>query len=180
MALAGVDIWRDAWWWLELQAQTQHAVFSATPDEFFDIMQWTLSRSTVAGAAIGISPRLTTALQERVTMIVARIPKAPLYTVVALGLLHALLGLVLTIVALSIRKDGVHETVLKMGIHGLVAERFEQSRVSKPAEDFNELFEEWDGKEGRRVGVEQAHLGGWILTSRSNGRREAEQLVERK
>jgi hypothetical protein len=105
--------------------------------------------------------------QTRSSFIAARVPKAPLYTTVVLGLLYALLGIALTVAALCITRDGVHDTVAKLGIEGLVGEGFERPRLGKPAEKVEELFEEWDGKGSGRVGIHKTELGGWAFTSSS-------------
>ena len=84
---------------------------------------------------------------------------------VVLGLLYALLSIALTVVALCITRDGVQDTVVKLGIEGLVAEGFERPRLGKPAEKVEELFEEWDGS--GRVGIRKTELGYWTFTSSS-------------
>jgi hypothetical protein len=144
------------------------AALSTTSRGLLDTVGPAFSQTAAAFATGGMSPRDNIKEQTRSLLIAARVPKAPLYLIVILGLLYALLGVVLTVIALCITWDGVHDTVVKMGISGLVAERFEQARLGKPAEEIEELFEEWGGKGSGRVSVHKDALGGWVFTLSSN------------
>ena len=142
------------------------ALSSKTSQQMLDTFVPGFSRIAASFGAPAMSSRQNIADQTRNSFISARVPKAPLYTTVILGLLYALLGVALTITALCNTRDGVQDTVVKLSIAGLVAEGFERPRLGKPAERVEALFEEWDGKSSR-IGIYKTELGGWAFTTSS-------------
>lgn len=140
------------------------AALSNTSQGFLDPIASAFSELAATFATGGMSPRDNIEDQTRHSLIVARVPKAPLYTIVILGFFYALLGVALTVIALYMSGDGVHDAVAKTSIEGLIAERFEQARRGGPVEKIGELFEEWDGKGSGRVGVHKGEFGGWEFT----------------
>ena len=143
------------------------ALSSNASQQLLDIFVPVFSRTAASFGAPATSSRQNIVDQTRSSFIAARVPKAPFYMTVVLGLLYALLGIALTVAALCITRDGVQDTVVKLGIEGLVAEGFERPRLGKPAEKVEELFEEWDGKGSGRVGIRKTELGHWTFTSSS-------------
>jgi len=156
------------YWEPTLRNVVRGASLSTTYQQFLDPITSAFSEIAATFATGGMSPRDNVEDQTRNTFKVARVPKAPLYTIVILGFLYALLGVALTVIALCITGDGVHDTVAKTSVEGLVAERFEQTRHGKPVKEMRELFEEWDGKGSGRVGVHKGEFGGWEFTLSSS------------
>jgi hypothetical protein len=108
-----------------------------------------------------MTPRGNTEEQIRTSLLVAKVPKAPLYVLVLLCLIYAVFGIAFTIMALSVTHGGVKDVQAKLSIVGLVAEGFERVRLGRPVGRVEELFEEWDGRGSRRVVVHRTQVGGW-------------------
>ncbi|TGZ78487.1 hypothetical protein EX30DRAFT_365977 [Ascodesmis nigricans] len=99
------------------------------------------------------------------SIIVAKVPKAPLYAlVVAIGSM-IVFGVVLTVVALvAAREKEVEEVRARLSLVGLVAEKLEPERAGMPVESLEKVFD--DGESGgvaKRVGIGRKDevVGGW-------------------
>ncbi|RJE18136.1 hypothetical protein PHISCL_09527 [Aspergillus sclerotialis] len=82
-----------------IKQATGIAIFSDTGQEFADKVALAFGKMTLALGAQGVSRRPTLAAQDRNTVLAARIPRAPLITLVLFSLLYVLCGLVLTALA---------------------------------------------------------------------------------
>ena len=101
------------------------------------------------------------AAQKRTALLVARVPKAPLFALVGANLLFALLGCILTGVALGTSGGETRDIQARLSIVGLVADRFEGGRAAGPAGDLDELFEEHEGNTSSRVVMARTTAGGY-------------------
>ncbi|KAH0559688.1 hypothetical protein GP486_003799 [Trichoglossum hirsutum] len=149
----------------QLQNGMHLAAFGNTSQDIATAFANTFSQVTVGFAAGVMSPRQNTLEQDRHNLLVARVPKAPLYTLVVLNLLYALLGIVLAVIALFLPGRGLKDVQAKLTIAGLTAEGLERSRLGRPAGRVEELFEEWDGNGSARVAVQQTQAGGWTFAT---------------
>lgn len=64
---------------------------------------------------------------------------------------------------LALRNPEAAETQAWLGIiiAELIADRFQQPQASRAAEDLQDVFGEFNGKEGVRVGMRRVKGGGW-------------------
>lgn len=99
-------------------------------------------------------------------MIVAKVPKAPLGCLVAANLLLAVLGILLTIMALLVLNNNVGDVKARLDIPALVATHFETNRGDKPVKNIEDMFEEFNGQAGPRVMAAKTALGCWRLERR--------------
>jgi hypothetical protein len=141
------------------------AAFSNTSQDLATAFANIFSQVTVGFASGVTSPRKNSEEQARNNLLVASVPKAPLYTLVILNLLYALLGVVLAVIALSLPGRGLKDVQAKLTTTGLAAEGFERSRLGRPAVRVEELFEEWDGNGSARVAVQQTQAGSWAFAT---------------
>ncbi|KAI9765133.1 MAG: hypothetical protein M1840_007840 [Geoglossum simile] len=144
-----------------LQAGVRFAAVSKTPREFETTVADVFSQTAAGFASASLDPRLNHQEQLRHNLLIARVPKAPLFTLVVLNLIYALMGIILAIVALGITNESVKDVQARLSVQGLVAERFEQNRLGIPVEKIEELFEEWDGGGSVRASIQRNHYGGW-------------------
>jgi hypothetical protein len=101
-------------------------------------------------------------------MLVARVPKAPLITLVFLNLLYAVVGVVLAVMAARTGPSETKNVQGRISVAGLAANCFEsQARVEGPAMELEDLFEEKDiGARDPKcsiVSIVASGRGGWKL-----------------
>lgn len=120
------------------------------------------SQTALAVASGAFEPRDASASQMREQILVARIPKAPLFALVVFNLLLVLLGVILTTIALSALRGNTGEAQGRLNIPSLVAMLFER-RVRGPVKELEEMFEERHGERGPRVGFTRTAEGGWMF-----------------
>jgi len=97
--------------------------------------------------------------QERSTTLVARIPKAPLYTFVLANMLFVALGIALAVLAIARNGGEVREIQARLSIEGLVADIFEGRRAKERVESIDDLFDEMYGQESTRVVIHNSAQG---------------------
>jgi hypothetical protein len=122
------------------------------------------SQTALAVASGAFEPRAALASQVREQILVARVPKAPLFALVAANLLLVLLGIILAIVALITVRGNTGEVQARLSIPALVAARFEV-RVARPVNEVEDMYEERHGEPGPRIGFTKAAEGGWVFQS---------------
>jgi hypothetical protein len=142
--------------------QTAALVAATTATNATDLAdQFALSYSKAAlglGAqAVQLAPAL--AVNERSALLVTRLPKAPLFCLLAANLAFVVLGLVLTYVALTVSGGSVRDVQARLSIAGLVADRFEHGRSTGAAESIEALFAEHRGNSSSVVALEQTPNG---------------------
>ncbi len=136
-----------------LQASTL-AAYSDSAQELADKMAFAYSKVALAVGAEAILPRPALAAQERDSFLVARVPAAPLFTLVITNLLFVCMGFVLTFVALASSGGEVREIQARLSVKGLIADRFESLRGGNGVENIEEQFEESEGRGSMRVGLD--------------------------
>ncbi|KAI3320941.1 hypothetical protein HD806DRAFT_546754 [Xylariaceae sp. AK1471] len=148
----------------ESNLQTAALIAATTATSAQDLAdQYALSYSKTAlglGAqSVQLAPAL--AVQERSSLLVTRLPMAPLFSLIAANLAFVLLGIALTYGALTTSGGGIRDVQARLSIAGLVADRFERSSVSNPAGSIDELFAEHSGSSSSVVALEQTPSGGF-------------------
>lgn len=141
-------------WFPFFQQAVGTAVFSDTAQEFAEQVAVALSKVTIAlGAdALGAQPAL--AAQQRETLLVARIPAAPLIAMVVVCLLYVVCGLVLTGIATWSARQEVPDVQARLTIAGLVADQFEEPGLRSETDSVDKMFAEYAGKESKRIAIE--------------------------
>ncbi|KAF3385478.1 hypothetical protein F1880_001721 [Penicillium rolfsii] len=143
------------------------AILANNTQEMADIFALEYSRvllSTVSGA-LEASPILDG--RQRITKIVARVPIAPLYFLVATVALMIGLGIYLTIAALiTTRKKDIEEVRARLSMKQLVADRMEPEAARVPINSLDDIFAP-DGAAPtgltKRIGIgkRDSPVGGW-------------------
>ena len=150
-----------------LQAAAVAAKNSNSSGELSQKFALGYSQAALAVAAGATFPTAPIEAQHRRTVLVARVPLAPLYALVLSNLFLVLLGLVLTVLALvALGNDGTGEVQARLNIAAIVAGGFERWRGEQPVGNIEKLFEENQGIIGPRVGVGKTSSGGWTFVSR--------------
>jgi hypothetical protein len=140
------------------------AGLSNSAQEIADQFALAYSQTALAVASGAFEPRVALASQVREQILVARVPKAPLFALIATNLLLVLLGILLAIVALIANRGNTGEVQARLSIPALVAALFEVNRA-KPVEEIEDMFEERHGEHGPRIGVAKVVEGGWVFQS---------------
>lgn len=143
-----------------LQASTL-AVYSDSAQELADKMAFAYSKVALAVGAEAVIPKPALAAQERESFLVARVPAAPLFTLVVANLLFVVMGFVLTFIALVSSGGEVREIQARLSVKGLIADRFESVRGRRGVENMEEHFEESEGRGSMRVGLDYAEGSGY-------------------
>ena len=107
--------------------------------------------------------------QGRREMLVARVPKSPLYFFYFMRFLFVFLGIILAGVALFwLNTSDTGEVQARLSIAGLVAAKFETATAHLPSDSVERLFEEYHDKEGARIGIPKLETGGWGFVQHTN------------
>ncbi|CZR64410.1 uncharacterized protein PAC_14308 [Phialocephala subalpina] len=103
--------------------------------------------------------------QFRETILVARVPKAPFYTLPILCFLMSLLGLLLGIVTLTSSPSVARDVHTRLSVAGVVAAHFEDAeQVGSKVSSMKDMFAENEGRRRNiRVGVGESDQGGWVF-----------------
>jgi hypothetical protein len=120
------------------------------------------SQTALAVSSGAFEPRAAWASQVRDHILVARVPKAPLFALLAANLLLVLLGIILAIVALIAVRGNTGEAQARLSIPALVAALFEV-HMARPVNEVEDMFEERHGERGSRIGFAKAVEGGWVF-----------------
>ena len=98
-------------------------------------------------------------------MLVARVLKAPFFTLLILCLLLSLLGLLLGIVTLTSSPSVVRDVHTRLSVAGVIAAHFEDvEQVGSKVSLMKDLFAEKEGRKGNvRVSVSKSDQGGWVF-----------------
>ena len=134
------------------------AVFSESIQELCHKFAMSNCASLSVGAST-LQPNVAIMAQERSTTLVARIPKAPLYTFVLANMLFVALGIALAVLAIARNGGEVREIQARLSIEGLVADIFEGRRAKERVESIDDLFDEMYGQESTRVVIHNSAQG---------------------
>lgn len=145
----------------QLQQAASLATFSSSAQELADKIALAYSKIALAIGAEAVMRTPALAVQERSSLLVARVPAAPLFTLVVANLLFVILGVILTLVALGTSGGEVREVQARLSIVGLVADRFEGVKARRGVESMDELFEERYGQRSTRVAIDRVAGGGY-------------------
>lgn len=136
--------------------------FAKTAQELADTFAPALSKVVLSAGMQAIIRRPSEAVQQRGTILVAKIPYAPLVALVAANICFLLLGLGLTFIALRTPSEA-REVQTRLCIAGLVAERFEGMRARIGVPKLEHMFDEYEGHDSLRVGIDMSKDGGYVF-----------------
>lgn len=124
------------------------------------------SATTLGTAAGAFVAKKAVEAQTRTSILVARVPIAPLACLLLSNLALVVLGIVLTGVAfITLRNGDVCEVQSHFSISALVATHFEAKKAREGAKSVDDMFEESRGVRGPRVGIIRTAEGGWTYGS---------------
>jgi hypothetical protein len=149
-----------------LEQAASVAAYNNTAQGLADGVAIAYSRVALSVAAGAFTSQPASEAQLRHEILVARVPKAPLAFLLLANLLLVVLGIVLTVFALSaLRGDDVGEIQARLSITGLVASCFEGARAREGADSAEGLFEENSGRPGPRMEISRMSEGGWAYAA---------------
>ncbi|KAE9379858.1 hypothetical protein N431DRAFT_325025 [Stipitochalara longipes BDJ] len=140
------------------------AIFSSNAQELADKIALAYSRSSLALGAQSVMRTPALAAQQRRSFIVARVPAAPLFTLIITNLLFAGVGVILTSIAFRASRGDVREVQARLSIVGLVADSFEGMKTREGVENMEDYFEEKEGHDSKRVAINKNDAGGFAYT----------------
>jgi hypothetical protein len=143
-----------------LQQYASLAEFSDSSQQIADKMALSYSNAALSVFAGTVVPGPAIAAQERTSMIVARIPQAPLFALIGANLLFVVAGVVLLGISLSVPSIA-REAQARLSIVGLAAYAFESAYGSRKVNNVEELFEEHDGRQSVRIRIAKSQAGGY-------------------
>lgn len=124
-----------------------------------------LAKIMAAFTASAFEPLTNTEEQLRQNIIVAHVPKAPLFTLISFCLLFALLGLALFVIALLGQSAETRKIQAQLNIFGMTASRFESPKDAD-VNNVQDLFEERKrGAQSTKVGMVRSEGGRWAYVS---------------
>jgi hypothetical protein len=138
------------------------AALGNSDQQFADDMALSFSKTALAIGSQAVESRPALAVQKRSSFLVAKVPAAPLYSLVGANMLVVFVGILLTVIALVASRGNVKEVQARLSIFGLVADRFEGMTARLPVKDLDELFRESKGQRTSRVGVANSGEGGFV------------------
>ncbi|KAF3928214.1 hypothetical protein AA313_de0206819 [Arthrobotrys entomopaga] len=149
---------------IKLEESANLAGLSKTEQQFGDTFSLTYSQVLLGLVAGVMSPSPAVKLQQHSDIIVSRVPRAPLYTLVTLSFCFVGFGVLLGLVALATaHNEDIEEVRQRLSIQQLVAEKFEGDRAHQAVDSLDECFAELEGQPSERVGVVGSRGKGWEL-----------------
>ncbi|CAH0046466.1 unnamed protein product [Clonostachys solani] len=137
---------------------------SHTAQEVADKFAVIYSQIALAAAGGAFIPMPAVEAQLRSSILVAKVPKAPLACLLLANLLLVLLGIILTIFAFLALTGDVGDLQARLSIDALVAAHFETNWDGNNVGHIDDMFEERKGSDGPRVRAERIYRG-WRLAS---------------
>jgi hypothetical protein len=138
------------------------AAMGHSDQQFADDMALSFSKTALAISSQAVEKRPVLAVQRRSSFLVAKVPATSLYVLVGANMLVVLVGVILTIIALTMSRGDVKEVQSRLSIFGLVADRFEGRAARLAVKDVDELFRESEGQRTSSIGIDHAAEGGYV------------------
>jgi hypothetical protein len=132
------------------------------------------SQTALAVAVGAFNPSPAVDSQLRSTILVTRVPKAPLACLIIANIPLVVLGIVLAVWAFWTIRGDTSEVQSRMSVPALIATQFESSRSEGPVESIDGLFNERHIVRGPRhnekfiLWLEVCYMASSIIDSRNN------------
>jgi hypothetical protein len=154
----------------EAALQTAAYIASSQFDSTHLAASWAkeFSRISMSLSAGVITPRENLQEQHRSTILLAKVPKAPLFLLLLLNCLYAIIGFILAGLAFkAVGEHGTKDVQLRLSVAGLVGLLFERSKALQPIGKIEDMFREWNDLHGHgtKVGVEKTAEGGSLMVT---------------
>lgn len=146
-------------------AITQATATATSAQDLADQYATALTKTILSVGAGSVMQSSAVAVQERTSVLVAKVLKAPLYLLIMTNLSFVIMGIALSVIAAMTSREA-HEIQGRLSIEGLVANMFEGERAKRPSEAVQRLFGEYwerDCGHATRVGIEQTSVGGYAF-----------------
>lgn len=147
----------------------QRASLVNTSQQFIDTWASTYNLVTLGLSTGAFDAQLSLEEQTWANLLVARVPKVPLFALLSFNVLFVLYGFVLFIFAMLSRPQETSNVQARLSLAGLVASKFEGEGAEKLVEELEDMFSEREGStEQLRVALEKTELGGWAFKTIAN------------
>lgn len=147
---------------LNLQLGVQLADLANTSQEFADTFAGVFEQVSLGMSVAAYVNHTNLEEQVRSSILVARVPKAPLFTLIAFNFLFVLFGLVAFTLALKSQPRLARDVQARLSVIGLVANQFEGERAGTRVSKMEDLFGEHVGVEQKsRVSLVRTDQNGW-------------------
>jgi hypothetical protein len=151
---------------LFIESGLKIAGISNTSQQIADKFALSFGQLALGATAGMLEPRVNLQEQQRRQFLVARVPMAPLFTLVAANILYALFGLAMAVAACLSRPKTNNNIRERLSLRGLVASLFENNRSKMYVTDARDLFDESQGAGySSHVGMLANDQGGWEYTT---------------
>ena len=145
-----------------LQLGVQLADLANTSQEFADTFAGMFEQVSLGMSVAAYVNYTNLEEQVRSSILVARVPKAPLFTLIAFNFLFVIFGLVAFTLALKSQPRLARDVQARLSVIGLVANQFEGERAGTRVSKMEDLFGEYVGVEQKsRVGLVRTDQNGW-------------------
>lgn len=147
--------------YLTISAETA-AELAVSAQDFADQYAVSYSKINIAGGVNSVQRTPVLVAQQRADILVARVPKAPLFLLLSVNTLFILLGLILTAMAAFTSREA-SEVRSRLTIEGVVTNLFEREAARELAEVAEQGLGKRQGQETVRVGVDRTSKGGFAF-----------------
>lgn len=137
------------------------AGLSNTAQDFAKQFALAYSQTALAIASGGFEPRPAEEFQTHRQMLVARVPKAPLYCLITANFFLVVLGIALTAIALVTVRGDTKELQARLTITAIVAALLQGPNARASVKGIDDMFDEKHDHPGPRVGFARTEEGGW-------------------
>jgi len=142
----------------------QNITSISTPSDFVDLLESSVRRGTVkqfVGMMVPAPPLLA---QKRSDLLLTRVPKAPLWTLVSICLLTTLLGLATSCWAVACSSATTSAIRDRLSLPGIVANWSLVEHYDSPHVTPGEALQADANAETNRVRIGRAQRGGWVFS----------------
>ncbi|KAJ9607691.1 hypothetical protein H2200_007769 [Cladophialophora chaetospira] len=150
---------------LALQDAAALAAYQFHPESMSNVFADYFSRAAVAfSSGISVPVANDREWSRDNSYLATRVPTVPLYTLIAFKAVYALFALALAVLAVfKTQPSRAQEINARLTVDGLAAGFFEPtSNHEAPVKDINELFQEHNGEDARKIGLLQTAQGSWL------------------
>ena len=141
------------------------ASLSNTTEQFVNSLGNLFNNVALSFSTGGLTEQLNLEEQTRNGIVVARVPKAPLFTLIVVNLLFVVYGIIVFVIALLSHPRETRDVQARLSVTGLVANLFEGERAGKHVSKLEDLFHEReDNGEKIRVAITRTDRNGWAFS----------------
>lgn len=141
------------------------ASVAVNAQEMADRLALSLNNAVLSSGAGSVQRAPVSVAQRRWDLLVAKVPKLPLFLLITANICFVVMGLVLTTFAMRTSVEG-REAQRRLTIAGIVANLFEGGNAREYAGTVEKLFGEYQDKpETIKVGIDRTSKGGFVFSS---------------